>query len=120
MKKTFVAVSCAGWARNADADTALREARWNGMAGRHGLWTIEEGQDFEITPSQLMITTLAKPFAVKIGEFHVDDEITVTQPENWLNPPRGDVSNISAVTRVRALEILAKSADRRAAASAQD
>jgi|TARA_R110001583_G_scaffold46513_2_gene145821 hypothetical protein len=94
MKKTFVAVSCAGWARNADADTALREARWNGMAGAHGLWTIEEGQDFEITPGQLMITTLAKPFAVKIGEFHVDDsrppEITLTPTENWLNPPRGD------------------------------
>ena len=87
MSMTFVALGCAGWARGTDRDTALREARRNGMAGRHGLWLVEEGADFDINPGSLSIT---HETAVKVGEFHVgdDDVITVTQPENWLNPPR--------------------------------
>ena len=50
MSMTFVALGCAGWARGTDRDTALREARRRGMAGRHGLWLVEEGADFDINP----------------------------------------------------------------------
>ena len=87
MSLTFVAIGIAGWARHADRDTALSEARRRGMAGRHGLWMVEDGADFDLDPGSLSITAET---AVKIGEFHVDDDdvITVTQPEDWLNPPR--------------------------------
>tara|TARA_R110000751_G_scaffold15851_2_gene50880 strand:+ start:587 stop:853 length:267 start_codon:yes stop_codon:yes gene_type:complete len=87
MSLTFVAIGIAGWARDDNRDTALREARRYGMAGQHGLWMVEDDADFDINPGSYSITAES---AVKIGEFHVDDDdvITVTQPENWLNPPR--------------------------------